>query len=351
MTRTIGFCEMLSPPTPTYILKQLYRSSTAAVSHLHMLKQAGQRDRKWKDGGERWDWENARSKRKSGKEAPKVVGRLRSRCTKWVAAGSGRASDGRRRGGKKERRRGREAKLMQLLSRTNAFGAAEYRSHISSDCSLQWKSFLQAFTSHKIQHHLGSNLWSAKFIHKLCMTKCHAQKKCQIWAATTRHGLACATYRMHLDHQYFTAAWVPWVTNPPRCEKAFITPLLKLFSVRYVVATPHNCEVVNDHLEPVQENDRAKKRRRREEDGAVDWERARTGRKAINTAIRMRRWWRLTWDSMLTHVSQVAAVHLQMSPCEMLCNCKRSHMVDQMSTNLLRDTQKTLIHRNWVHRV
>lgn len=126
----------------------------------------------------------------------------------------------------------------------------------------------------------------------------HKKKKSQIWAATTRHGLACVTYRMHLDHQYFTAAWVPWVTNPPRCEKAFISPPLKLFSVRYVVGTPHNCEVVNDHLEPVQENDRAKKRRRREEDGSVDWERARTGREAINTAIRMRRWWRLAWESV-----------------------------------------------------
>lgn len=187
------------------------------------------------------------------------------------------------------------------------------------------------------------------------------KKKYLIWATTTKHGLACATYRMHLDHQYFTAAWVPWVTNLPRCEKAFIAPPLKLFSVRYVVATPHNCEVVNDHLEPVQKNDRAKKRRRREEDGSVDWERARTGREAINTAIRMRRWWRLAWDSVtkllfprcVTSVPLqfVAAVHLQMSRCEMLCNCKRSHVVDQMSTNLLRDTQRTPIHRNRVHRI
>lgn len=149
------------------------------------------------------------------------------------------------------------------------------------------------------------------------------KKKYRIWAATTRHGLACATYRMHLDHQYFTAAWVPWVTNPPRCEKAFIVPQLKLFSVQYVVATPHNCEVVNDHLEPVQENDRAKKRRRREEDGSVDWEWARTEREAINTAIRMRRRWRLSWDSVSkllfprSHVSKVSHYSLQLP-----CTCK-----------------------------
>lgn len=39
--------------------------------------------------------------------------------------------------GKEEREIERESvKLMQLRSRTNVFGADEYRSHISSDCSL-----------------------------------------------------------------------------------------------------------------------------------------------------------------------------------------------------------------------
>lgn len=178
---------------------------------------------------------------------------------------------------------------------------------------------------------------------------CTEEKKYRIWAATTKHGLACATYRMHLDHQYFTAVWVPWVTNLPRCEKAFITPSLKLFSVWYVVATPHNCEVVNDHLETVQENDRAKKRRRWEEDGSVDWERARTGRKAINTAIRMRRQWRLAWDVL----SQVS--HYSLLP---LCTCKwvpvkccaKGHTWLIKCQPIYSEThKKTLIHRNWVH--
>lgn len=50
--------------------------------------------------------------------------------SEWPQGEREHQRDGKRRG------REREAKLMQLLSRTNAFGAAEYRSHISSDCSL-----------------------------------------------------------------------------------------------------------------------------------------------------------------------------------------------------------------------
>lgn len=51
-----------------------------------------------------------------------------------VAAGKERPSE--RREKRREIERERNAKLMQLLSRTNVFGAAEYRSHISSDCLL-----------------------------------------------------------------------------------------------------------------------------------------------------------------------------------------------------------------------
>lgn len=52
-----------------------------------------------------------------------------------------------------EMRRGREAKLMQFLSRTNVFRAAEYRSHIFSDClpPLYWTRFLQQlYTLHQV---------------------------------------------------------------------------------------------------------------------------------------------------------------------------------------------------------
>lgn len=117
--------------------------SRAPVSHLHMQNkqesEMGNEMIERKDGAGK----NARRRRETGRAALKVVGWLRSRCTKWVAAGSERASDGRR-----KKKREREAKLMQLLSRTNAFGAAEYRSHISSDCSIHWTSFLQ-YALHK----------------------------------------------------------------------------------------------------------------------------------------------------------------------------------------------------------
>lgn len=100
---------------------------------------AGEWEGEWKDWEERWSWESARGKKKTGRAAPKVVGWLRSRCTKWVAARSKRASDGRR----KKERESEKQRWCSSWAEQNAFGAAEYRSHISSDYSLHWTSFLQ----------------------------------------------------------------------------------------------------------------------------------------------------------------------------------------------------------------
>lgn len=80
--------------------------SRAPVSHLHMQNkqesEMGNEMIERKDGAGK----NARRKRETGRAALKVVGWLRSRCTKWVAAGSERASDGRR---KKKREREKQS--------------------------------------------------------------------------------------------------------------------------------------------------------------------------------------------------------------------------------------------------
>lgn len=77
-----------------------------------------------------------------------------------------------------------------------------------------------ACTSHIIRHNLGYSRRAAKFTPQLLW---NIMPKTQNVVATRTYSLACATYRMRLDHQYFTA--LAWVTNPPRCERALIAIL------------------------------------------------------------------------------------------------------------------------------